>query len=171
QMRGRAVEDLDDRARADIADLLRGDFDGRMSLRARADGVNKELLRLTTEQYAVLDGLADVERAFIRGGAGTGKTLLAVEEARRFAAAGNSVLLLCYNRALAEFLVASTAGLVGVRAASLHSFMADVVRRAGLEPELPPAAETALFSVFYPELAFKALFERMVADQFDVLIV
>jgi superfamily I DNA/RNA helicase len=40
----------------------------------------------------------------IRGGAGSGKTWLAVEKARRLAAEGQRVALMCYSRGLAEFL-------------------------------------------------------------------
>ena len=170
-MRDRPVADLDEGTRSAIATLLRGDFDGRMSLRARADVVKRDLIRLTEEQYAVLDGLQDEDRAIIRGGAGTGKTLLAIEEARRYAAQGRTVLVLCYNRQLADSLAKATAGIAGVRAAGIHSYMADIVRRAGLESELPRAAESALFTVFYPETCFKALVDGLVEDRYDVVIV
>ena len=43
-------------------------------------------------------------RVEIRGGAGSGKTWLAVEKARRLAAEGQRVALMCYSRGLAEFL-------------------------------------------------------------------
>jgi len=49
--------------------------------------------------------------------------------------------------------------------------MADIVRRAGLESELPRAAESALFTVFYPEACFKALCDELVPDRYDVVIV
>jgi superfamily I DNA/RNA helicase len=119
----------------------------------------------------VLDGLVDEPRAIISGGAGTGKTLLALEEARRFSAAGKSVLLVCFNRQLASFLQKATSSMAAVRTASLHSYMADVVRRADLESELPAAAESELFEVFYPELCFRAVVDRLVSDRFDVLII
>jgi superfamily I DNA and RNA helicase len=43
-------------------------------------------------------------RVEIRGGAGSGKTWLAVEKARRLSAAGKRVALMCYSRGLAEYL-------------------------------------------------------------------
>jgi hypothetical protein len=171
QMRDRTVSELSEDARQEIVNLLRGDFDGRMSLRARADAINKDLVRLTEEQYAVLDGLADEDRAIIRGSAGTGKTLLAVEEARRFAAQGSSVLVLCFNRQLADFLSKTVEGFRGVRAIGLHAYMADIVRRANLEADLPAASESALFTVFYPEACFKALCDDLVPDRYDVVII
>ena len=59
---------------------------------------------LTKDQAKVLDMLASFPRVEIRGGAGSGKTWLAVEKARRLAADGQRVALMCYSRGLAEFL-------------------------------------------------------------------
>ena len=66
-----------------VLEELRPDFDIRPSLRTRVGLVSDEMLRLTREQYRILDGLASNPRVIIRGAAGTGKTLLAVEQARR----------------------------------------------------------------------------------------
>ncbi|QNG35551.1 AAA family ATPase [Geodermatophilaceae bacterium NBWT11] len=59
---------------------------------------------LTREQAKLLDFCESHDRVEIRGGAGSGKTWLAVEKARRLTAAGQRVALLCYSRGLAEFL-------------------------------------------------------------------
>ncbi|TKJ28325.1 NERD domain-containing protein [Blastococcus sp. CCUG 61487] len=59
---------------------------------------------LTRDQAKVLDLLGEYSRVEIRGGAGSGKTWLAVEKARRLAAEGQRVALMCYSRGLAEFL-------------------------------------------------------------------
>ncbi|MGY1810153.1 NERD domain-containing protein [Blastococcus sp. SYSU D00669] len=59
---------------------------------------------LTQDQAKVLDMLAAFPRVEIQGGAGSGKTWLAVEKARRLAKEGKRVALMCYSRGLAEFL-------------------------------------------------------------------
>jgi hypothetical protein len=59
---------------------------------------------LTEEQGKVLDYLVGHGRVEIRGGAGSGKTWLAVEKARRLTAEGKRVALMCYSRGLAEFI-------------------------------------------------------------------
>jgi hypothetical protein len=41
---------------------------------------------------------------WMRGGAGSGKTRQALDQARRLGAEGQRVALLCYSRGLAEFL-------------------------------------------------------------------
>ncbi len=61
-------------------------------------------LVLTEDQIRVLDNLRSHRRVAVSGGAGTGKTLLALEKARRLASEGFRTLLTCYNRPLADYL-------------------------------------------------------------------
>jgi len=60
-------------------------------------------LQLTQEQKKVLDFIYDQGNASIQGGAGTGKTFIAVEQAKRFSDYGE-VLFLCFNRYLYKHL-------------------------------------------------------------------
>lgn len=60
-----------------------------------------ERLRLTNQQIQTLDLLSRQRRVAISGGAGTGKTVLAVEKAKRLADEGFKTLLTCYNVPLA----------------------------------------------------------------------
>ena len=60
--------------------------------------------QLTEEQYVLMDFLENQKTATISGQAGTGKTMIAVERARRLAAQNQKVLFLCYNRQLRDFL-------------------------------------------------------------------
>lgn len=60
--------------------------------------------QLTTEQAVILDAIRLLPRVEVRGGAGSGKTWLAVEQARRLGHAGHRVALLCYSRGLAAYL-------------------------------------------------------------------
>lgn len=66
----------------------------------------KELVfnRLLKEQTAILNFLSEQKTAVINGAAGTGKTVIAVEKARRHAENGEKVLFLCYNRNLNNHL-------------------------------------------------------------------
>ncbi len=56
------------------------------------------------EQVALLNYLEEQNSAVINGMAGTGKTVMAVEKAKRHADSGDNVLFLCYNRYLKEYL-------------------------------------------------------------------
>ena len=64
---------------------------------------------LTEHQAVILDAIRLLNRVEIRGGAGSGKTFLAVEQARRLSAKGQRVALLCYSHGLASYLERITA--------------------------------------------------------------
>ena len=59
---------------------------------------------LTARQATVLGLIRSMHRVEVRGGAGSGKTWLAVEQARRLTAAGQRVGLLAYSRGLSTYL-------------------------------------------------------------------
>ena len=73
--------------------------------------LGERMNQLTREQYKVLDFLdEDQKTAVINGAAGTGKTMLAIEKARRHSIAGDKVLFLCYNRLLCQQLANAYSG-------------------------------------------------------------
>jgi hypothetical protein len=169
--RGRPIQSLSGSQIVAVRDCLRGDFDLRPALHTRIGQASAELLRLTEEQYRVLDGLVANERVIVRGGAGTGKTLLAVEEARRLAHAGHRVLFTCFNRRLAAHLRTLLADVTGVDVYHLHGFMVEKVTAARLKHRLPPAEAADLYAVFYPELTVEALFALELIESYDAIIV
>jgi hypothetical protein len=64
------------------------------------------LVRLTDRQQEALEGLYANPRVLVLGVAGSGKTMLAMARARRFAEEGKKTLFLCYNKGLADWLAA-----------------------------------------------------------------
>ena len=64
----------------------------------------EQLVRLTDEQYRILDFCQSNHRVAIEGVAGSGKTLLALAQAKRFANEEQATLMLCYNKALAKWI-------------------------------------------------------------------
>lgn len=71
-----------------LVDLLTEPVELRSMLRNELVSGEREVVRLTTGQYDVLNMLRYHRRASIVGGAGTGKTMLAVEKAQRLAREG-----------------------------------------------------------------------------------
>lgn len=67
--------------------------------------IENSMNQLLYEQYRLLDFLDEQEFAVINGAAGTGKTMLAVEKARRNSIDEETVLFLCYNRLLCDHLI------------------------------------------------------------------
>ncbi len=130
-----------------------------------------ELLRLTAEQYRILDGLAENEQVIVRGAAGTGKTLLAVEEGRRRGRAGERVLFCCYSRALAAYVRQAVKDTPDVAVYDLHGLMTSLIDAAGLKYRLPKSPTVEDFIHIYPDLAQEALIRLDRLQEYDVLII
>ncbi|HKP54941.1 MAG TPA: NERD domain-containing protein [Chloroflexia bacterium] len=64
----------------------------------------RQIAILTENQFRILDYLALHPQALISGCAGSGKTMLAMEKARRLANEGFTVLFTCFNRNLAQWV-------------------------------------------------------------------
>lgn len=84
--------------------ILRGNFSCIPSLGYIANEVDSRLIELTEEQYNIFKMFTENKRIILNGGAGTGKTLLAFEHAKRLASIGKKVLFLCFNKLIASYL-------------------------------------------------------------------
>ncbi|WP_285240854.1 hypothetical protein [Pseudarthrobacter sp. MEB009] len=89
---------------ARLTKLLRPDFDRVLSLQARSAILEDSYVKLAESQYNFLVAAERNKRIICEGGAGTGKTLLAAESARRLCEGGASVLLTCRSPRVAELL-------------------------------------------------------------------
>ncbi len=100
----------------------------------------QELLVPTNHQLRALTVLRAVRRASIVGGAGSGKTILAIEKARQLAADGFHVLFVCFNQPLARAVATnpSLAGYVASGDVTVSTFH-ELCKRLGTEAgTLPP---------------------------------
>jgi hypothetical protein len=84
-----------------LQSVLAKPFMLRTPLAYRLEDDDAAITALTPEQFRILDVIADIPRAAAGGGAGTGKTILACEDARRLAEAGKKTLLTCRGLPLA----------------------------------------------------------------------
>lgn len=78
--------------------------------------------RLLDEQKRLLDYLIEQPNGVINGAAGTGKTMLALEMARRWNDEGERVLFLCYNKYLQLYLKDSYGDLTNVDFYTIDAF-------------------------------------------------
>jgi hypothetical protein len=150
------------------AHMLRPRFETYQSPADRARRRAEEIKHFTEEQFGALDAMEDNERVVFNGPAGTGKTLLAIEAARRGAADGKTVLLLCFNRLLGNWLRTQIDDNPRVTVRTLHAHMLAV-----LGGSLPEAATSAYWTTILPEQASYALLDALNgdADPYDLLVV
>lgn len=141
----------------------------RLALRFREE--DRDMLRLTEDQMLILDNLAAHDRAAIAGSAGTGKTVLAQEKARRLATTGKRVLLLCFNLPLAEEL---SAGARDFDVETFHAFCRQLALRAGLPFESPRPGrdkDKRFWAEEAPVLLLDALQQLPAEARYDAIVV
>ncbi len=109
QTNGKRLLDQDDLAA--LRDVLNGRGLPQRDLIGAAAEREDEVERLSAEQAVILRAARLLNRVEIRGGAGSGKTWLAVEQARRLSRDGQRVALTCYSRGLAAWLERRVAAL------------------------------------------------------------
>ena len=157
-----------------VEQLLAQSFKLRMPLGRQIDEDSRDIIELTEAQYGVLDGLARNRRVLVTGGAGTGKTLLALEKAKRLARTeGFRTLMTCFNQPLAEYLAASAGKVPNLTVRNFHDLCIDLARQAGIEVQIPSdeAARNEMYRTGLPNLLADALavlperFEAIVLDE------
>ena len=142
---------------------------------ARIRDQEEQRLRLTQDQLRVLDVLRSQRRVSISGGAGTGKTVLAVEKAKRIASEGFNTLLTCYNRQLADHLSDVCGGIENLDVMSFHQLCYLRVRitkeqsgRDVLEEAKQTYPGMDLFDVQYPAALTYSL--DIVQSPYDAIV-
>ncbi|MEQ8853609.1 NERD domain-containing protein [Gimesia sp.] len=129
------------------------------------------LLRLTDDQVRLLQFLGAHKRAAIKGVAGSGKTILAIAQAQRFAREGLKTLFVCYNKSLAEWLEASLPDELRnlIQIDTFHGLCAEWCRKARI-PFAPKWNDGGNFwRTTAPDLLLNAL--EIVPDKFDAVVV
>ncbi|MBK9564126.1 MAG: NERD domain-containing protein [Saprospiraceae bacterium] len=87
-----------------IVERIAPEYHAVASIRSSVEYLDNQFARMTKEQSSLVNFLDEQKIASIQGIAGTGKTFIAIEKAKRLAEQGRSVLFLCYNNKLKEFL-------------------------------------------------------------------
>jgi hypothetical protein len=83
---------------------LRPEFEAVIPLHVQASGAEEQITKLTEDQMVMVDVVAENPRVICSGGAGTGKTFLAMELARRWTVDGKNVALVCHSPWLKSYL-------------------------------------------------------------------
>jgi len=148
-----------------ILEALRPELEMYQSAKDRTRQTASELKRYTDEQLDALDAAECNARVLYEGLAGTGKTLLALESARRASARGQKTLLMCFNTLLGHWLRDQTGNTDGITVQTMHGLLYQLAG-ASYEDNSTP--------LFWTDLASEAM-RRLIdnaSDEFlyDVLI-
>jgi len=155
--------------------ILRPDLETALSLGTYLTGTDNALLYLTNEQIRASRRSAANPRTIVRGSAGTGKTVLAVDRATQLSKGGARVLFLTFNQLLAEHLrqsLASVPEAANVEVRHAHSYFRSLIGAAGMSAKLvgEDGDKEHFFRKVMPGVAWEALAEKPI-EPFDVLIV
>ncbi len=111
----------------DIVNYLRGEFSFIPSLGDRLESVEQKLIRLTNEQALLMDALSLNERLLIEGNAGSGKTLMAINFAKKKAELGEKVLYLSFNKNLASSVHKDIGDIPNLKIINIHALFGEYV--------------------------------------------
>lgn len=114
-----------------VKSFIRPHFEAIVPLYIQASHVDEEICRLTESQVELIDTVGANPRILCSGGAGTGKTFLAMELARRWTAGGEPVLLACHSPWLKCYLESRFE--IPRLTVSNVSSLAVTTRRAGID--------------------------------------
>lgn len=157
----------------EVVQFLRADFCFIPSLNDRLEQVEQKLVRLTKEQAQLMQALGMNDHLIVEGGAGTGKTLLAAEFARRQLEQGARVLYLTYNKNLAHHVMRSLPETDQLKVVNIHALFGEYVPVDVEELQKDPQK---YFAQILPERFYDYISERQSTDpdaadmQYDLLI-
>jgi len=139
------------------------------SLKLNLQQQEEAMLELTGEQQQAFGMIQSNRRLLVSGGAGTGKTLLAIEDAKQ--QAGKKTLFLCFNKLLSEYLKQELADQEHITINSFHGFVEACCTEAGVIFDVPaePKERRSFFQEKCPLLLMDAA--DHLTDRYDALIV
>jgi hypothetical protein len=160
----RNKRNISDHKIKEYINYLRGDFELIKKYNFDDNYINEEIINLTNEQYSALDRMNFNDKVLFSGTAGTGKTLLALEETKRKALNDQNIILLCFNKILAGRFKKATSNFSkskNIDSNSIHKFMHKIIEKAGLVSLLVKKKnnvnENKLFEEIYPEIFLQAI--------------
>lgn len=166
---------LEDGGLEALTDLVEARLMPAVDAIAAAAAHELRLEQLTQNQRSILDLLRHQRRVRIVGAAGSGKTWLALEQARRRARAGDRVALLCYSRGLGHYFERVVSGWPNRdRPAYVGLFHDLPVAWGAPEPpadDAPMEVRSAYYETDLPEALGRLAEQRPAGDLFDSVVV
>lgn len=164
-----------------LVNLLRGDFDADVPLKILQKYSEEKFLTLTNEQSVCIEQLRDNPRALIRGTAGTGKTLLAIEAVKQAVRNDEKVAFFCFNKLLGKWLQDyfsdTPLNESPIYVGNFHSYMISLLRDNGIDLKIDSGnMDDHYFSEKLPDIFINYIkdssvqFDRIVVDEAQDLV-
>ena len=147
---------------------LRAEFFAAQTVKDAANGRARVLERYLGEQFEVLEAASRNRQILLSGAAGTGKTYVALEYARRAHDNGKEILFLCFNNLLSKHLreEASSFGLKET-VLTIHALMLKISSL-----RVPEAASESWWNTDLPTAAILSLLGEDASPRgYDVLVI
>lgn len=153
-----------------IKKVLAPSFECIAPLGAKISITKDDYLEPSEEQLHILDTFRNCEQAIIHGSSGTGKTLLAVELAKRKSDDGKKVALITYTLFLTEYLKKSVQGFENIHVFSITDFFEELCKNNKLISDDDKENDTNYFyNTLLPKKAFEYLNDNPL--EFDTIII
>jgi hypothetical protein len=151
-----------------LADALAHDIEIRQPLSLALAEAEREIVRLSEQQYGIVNTLAGSRRVEVAGPAGSGKTLIALQKALRLTGTGMKVLLTCFNRPLAEYLrsLPAVVNVPDLDIMNYHQLCGRLAYEAGIRIHGDPEAATTYADL--PETLASAV--DLLGPRYDAII-
>jgi len=156
-----------------LHELLAKSFELRPSLAAIFKANDVQVKVLTGQQYLFLEMISRHKRSHLQGGAGTGKTLLALEKSKRLTAAGKKTLYCCFNRPLSEQYASLSAKDPLLTVSTFHQLCMVILKEvdsAALDDLKKKEKKSVFFDKALPDLLLKKSSE-IAAYRYDSIVI
>lgn len=156
----------------EVVRCLRRDFTFAETLATKLEKAEKEIIRLTHQQARVLDCLKSNDHIAINGAAGTGKTVLAVEYAKKEAAKGKRVLFIAFNKNLVRSVRDDLKGCKNIDVYNIHNFFDQILPFSKKKFE---ELNSEYYNTYWPEKCYDILGDMSDEEKekytYDVLVI
>lgn len=148
----------------------------KISLKNEIKDGKERIYQMTTKQFEVLNGLERMKQVAVLGGAGTGKTMMAIEKSIRLADQGLSIAFVCYNQQLAKHLSTKLADKKNLKIFYYHNMVERACALTGHmdqyeKAKLSAENENDFYLNTSPEFLFLAAKDLPEADKYDAIVI
>lgn len=151
----------------EVAKIFRPDLRIKKSAEQRIHEINESMAAALEDQLQLMYLISGKKQvAIIPGIAGTGKTHIAIAEAKKSHQRGDRTLLVCYNSILADYLKKELSDYALVEVSTISKYMLDA---CGLK--FQEGKDASWWTVDLPAMAQEAILSTDGIDRFDALIV